>query len=352
MANPNEFSIFINHLWISLLKNMSKYLNELIENTEYNCVYTPDNFCELQHIFNNNLKPGDIIRLKSNTTYYGNLEIDNIHGNQDNYIQILGDNTSIINGNNIDYGRAITINNSSYVYFGLNPTNINSYGEGFILTNSQKGLYINNCNNITAQNLCINNIGDEGLHVMNNSFSCKILNNEIYNTGNYNKGFGEGIYCGSAVSNWIDGKADKTNNIIVSYNNVYNTTAECIDIKEGSYNGTVNNNIFNGSKLNNDNSADSWIDIKGENWIIKNNEMNITLQDGIQTHFIENSVPNLGCNNKISGNIMNCLNVKGDPCPGYAINISNKTTGNTVSSDNIYNNTANNGLTNIDLTVI
>lgn len=354
MSEGNKKKIFILIIaiiiyFLSFIRSAKKEKFETTGN------YIPKNFNELQQ-FCNNAKPGDIITLKPNTTYIGNLLINNINGTPNNYISIIGNSTSIISGTDISKSKVIEISNSSYVYFGLSTSNIDEFGKGYVLTNAQKGIFVNKCSYITIQNLNIYNIGYEGLHLLNNSSFCNVLNNNIHDTGKYQpeKGFGEGIYCGSAVSNWStysDGKPDRTNNITISYNNLYNIVSECLDIKEGTLNGLVSYNRFNGSYLNDANSADSWIDIKGENWTISNNIMDITLLDGIQTHFITNSVPNSGCNNIMSGNLMNCITSNSIPCKGYAININSKTTGNIVYSNNRYKN-ADKGLTNIPVSYI
>ena len=61
-----------------------------------------------------------------------------------------------------------------------------------------------------------------------------------------------------------------------------NITAEAIDIKEGTCNGTIIGNIFNGTGMSGQNFADSWIDVKGYNYVIENNTGDHSLRDGIQ----------------------------------------------------------------------
>jgi hypothetical protein len=343
--NLVSFGYLIKYNYIAINDN-----NLLIINS------SPSDFNELKTYFKN-AEAGDTITLLPDTTYYGNLIIDNIHGDENNYISIIGNNTSTIFGSNVENSFVIKISNSSYIYFGLKPIIFNEYGKGYNLTNAQKGIYVSSCENIIIQNLNIYNIGYEALHLLNNTSYCKVLNNNIHDTGLYNpeNGFSEGIYIGTSKSNWViendEAQPDETNNILISYNNLYNIISECVDIKEGTYNGTISYNTMNGSKLNDKNNANSWIDIKGEYWNILNNSMNVTLLDGIQTHFINDSVSNSGCNNTISGNIMNCITVNDTPCNGYAININSKTTGNIVYSNNIYQN-AKEGLTNIEVTQI
>jgi hypothetical protein len=310
-----------------------------------------------------NAQAGDIITLLPNTNYYGNLYITNKHGTADNYIKIIGDDTSAIIGaldpippNSDGFGPvAIKLTNCSYIYIGKEPTVNTENGKGFQLTTAKKGLYADNCSYITIQNLNIHNIGMEALHILNNSSFCNIYNNRIYNTGlgtdldpmvNDAK-FGEGIYVGSAYDNWaVKTIADETHDINIRYNYIYNTTAECIDVKEGTYNGLIESNYFNGEKLSSE-YADSWIDIKGTLWNIYDNEGYITLTNGFQIHAIDTGSVDThsGWNNVIYDNCLNCLQPNGSPCLYYAIEIASDTCGNIVYDNNIAYNT-NKGLCN------
>ena len=300
---------------------------------------------------------GDIITLLPNTNYYGNLFIKDKTD-----IKIIGDNTSAIIGTQtINNSYVIKLNNCQNIYFGIEPNpNIDikeQNGQGYHLTTALKGFYAENCSNITIQNLNIHNIGMEGLHILHDSSFCNIYNNRIYDTGlginpdttvNDAK-FGEGIYIGSAYDNWDDKTiADKTHDINIYYNNVYNTTAECVDIKEGTYNGVVESNYFDGKKMVAE-YADSWIDIKGEYWIICYNECKYTITNGIKTFKINTNgvVPNSGSYNSIWGNTMNCIQPNDDTNVKYAVFIDSHTHDNKVYSTNSYTNAIN--LTNIDV---
>jgi hypothetical protein len=48
--------------------------------------------------------------------------------------------------------------------------------------------------------------------------------------------------------------------------------AESIDIKEGTTGGELSGNIFDGSGQSGENFADSWVDIKGNGYLIRNNK--------------------------------------------------------------------------------
>jgi hypothetical protein len=294
-----------------------------------------------------NAQAGDIITLLPNTNYYGNLYINDKHGTADNYIQIIGDNTSAIIGalDPITDGfgpYVIKLTNCSYIYIGQKPIVNTENGLGFQLKNANKGLYADNCSNITIQNLDIHDIGEEGVHFLNNSTMCNIYNNKIYDTGSLEPEYGEGIYIGSSYNNWPKDPLipDETHDINICYNYIYNTTTECIDVKEGTYNGLIESNYFNGEKLNGE-YADSWIDIKGTSWNISDNEGYITLINGFQIHSIDTGdvVTHSGWNNYMYDNCLNCIQPNGSDCLDYAIQIASDTCGNIVYHNNIAYNT-------------
>lgn len=54
-------------------------------------------------------------------------------------------------------------------------------------------------------------------------------------------------------------------------NRIVDTRAEPIDIKEGSTGGVVRDNELGGDAVAGQNSADSWIDVKGNGYLIANN---------------------------------------------------------------------------------
>ena len=155
--------------------------------------------------------------------------------------------------------------------------------------------------------------------------------------------YGEGIYVGSAKSNWasIMGSAttpDRSDNVLIEKNAIINTTAEGIDIKEGTTGGRIIQNTFHRAGWSGENSADSWVDIKGNRYTISGNTGDATLLDAFQVHSV---LTGWGGKNAFSWNT-----VKGG-VPGYEVNMASKTPGNTVKCDSTV---AAQGLTNIDCT--
>ena len=129
-------------------------------------------------------------------------------------------------------------------------------------------------------------IGDEAVHLRNFSTDNVVRGNTISDTGHRKPKFGEGIYVGTAESNWCDFsncEIDRSDRNVIEGNTIFDTTSESIDIKEGTTGGIVRGNTFDGSSLD---EADSWVDIKGNDWIIEDNVGVNSYLDGFQTHEI------------------------------------------------------------------
>jgi hypothetical protein len=120
-------------------------------------------------------------------------------------------------------------------------------------------------------------------------------------TGLREEKFGEGSYVGSAVSNWcqISGcEPDRSDRNIIIGNDIRETTAEAVDLKEGITGGVVADNTFDGSGLKGD--ADSWVDVKGNGWLIQANHGRTAERSGFQ---VNHQADGWGRNNLFDGNI-------------------------------------------------
>ena len=136
------------------------------------------------------------------------------------------------------------------------------------------------------------------------------------------------MYLGSATSNWktySNGKPDTSDRNRVIGNTISYTGAESIDIKEGSTGGIIANNRFDGTNMSGENYADSWLDVKGNNYTVTGNSGANSILDGIQVH---NVVSGWGNNNVFKAN---SVNVNG---PGVGFNIQSKAVGTVVYCDN------------------
>ena len=223
---------------------------------------------------------------------------------------------------------------------------------GFTLTNGLKGLMVDGARNCVVDSIKVYNIGEEGIHLRKFSSQNIIQNSEISYVGLKTPDYGEGVYIGSAKSNWAtytNGNPDNcdSNKVI---NNIIGPgiTAECIDIKEGTTGGLIFGNYFDATGITGANSGDSWIDVKGNHYLIEENEGfypgGSIFKDGYQVHVAYNGWGNY---NEFRNNVSNVN------AAGYGFNIqlsgSNGTsTGNKVFNNNIVNG-AGSGISNVPL---
>jgi hypothetical protein len=157
---------------------------------------------------------------------------------------------------------------------------------GFSVTNGQKGVMADSTVGTVVQGLTVHGIGDEAIHLRDNSTDNVVLANTIRETGLRRDDYGEGVYVGTAVSNWCtytNCQPDRSDRNVIKDNDIAEVTSEAIDLKEGTTGGAVIGNTFDGSRVT---GADSWVDVKGNNYLIQGNTGTTAPQDGFQTHQI------------------------------------------------------------------
>ncbi|GLY88553.1 right-handed parallel beta-helix repeat-containing protein [Actinoallomurus iriomotensis] len=258
-------------------------------------------------------KAGDVIRLTAGT-YTGKF-VAQASGTSDKPIFLCGDATAILDGGGVKAGYAFHLDKASYWRL-----------IGFSVRNSQKGVMADGSSGSVIQGLTVHDIGDEAIHLRGFSTGDTVQYNKIYNTGLRRAKFGEGVYLGSAQSNWSNssgGKPDKSDNNVVR-GNVIRATAEAIDIKEGTSGGRVLDNVFDGSALGGDKFNDSWVDVKGNGYLIQGNSGKKTLKDGFQIHQI---IKGGGTGNVFRGNTIDLSGADG-------VGINDTVGGNTIACDN------------------
>ncbi len=261
-------------------------------------------------------QPGDLIQL-ADGQYTGHF-VGNRAANAKAPITVRGSRNAVIDGGSISEGYGFHLDKADYWRL-----------EGFTIQNGQKGVMTDQTHGAVITGLLVRNVGDEGIHLRNFSTDNFVVGCTVNGTGRKERGFGEGIYIGTAKSNWerfSGGKPDNSDRNQIIGNTISGITAEAVDIKEATTGGVLSNNTFDGSTITGANSADSWVDVKGNNWRIEGNIGVNSPKDGIQTHVI---IDGWGTGNIITGNK---LDVRG---PGYGVSIDkpNKTQ-NIVSCSN------------------
>lgn len=291
-----------------------------------------------------NAKPGSVITLADGIyqgrqlatipiggKYYTGSFILTKSGTPNNPIVIQGSRNAIIDGNGLGGTYGFYLINANYVHL-----------KGFTVANAQKGIILDNSSNNLISGVEVKETGMEGIHLRSFSSNNTVSNNYIHHigrdkkTGTINEGYAEGVYIGTANSNWgtyTDGKVDTSDNNKIIGNRIEHTGGEGIDVKEGTSNGLIENNTFDNAGIAGG-FADSWIDIKGNNWTIRGNRGINALKDGYQIHgvytgwgnnniFTNNKAENVKAygfwvQNNVKGNIISCTNTAPSAPSGVA----------------------------------
>ncbi|XP_021949952.1 uncharacterized protein LOC110847331 [Folsomia candida] len=235
--------------------------------------------------------PGDVIILQDNTEFNGFFRAE-VSGTAQDRIVIQGTSTSVLTG----WSSAFNLEASYYTL------------RGFTIANAKKGILIDGGNFNVLEDLTIHTIDEEGVHFRFFSSDNIVQNCEIYDTGITRPGYGEGVYIGQDYSKWASpNEPDKCDRNIVRNNRIGPCGGENIDIKEGSCCGLIEGNTFDGRGMSFVNSDDSWIDVKGSDYLIQNNTGVYSIKDGIQvrTHMPPGGVS--GCRNIFRNNLFNLI---------------------------------------------
>jgi F5/8 type C domain/Right handed beta helix region len=274
-----------------------------------------------------NALPGDEIRM-ADGTYAGRFIISR-SGTAAAPIVLTGSRAAVINGGGTGSGRIVQLQADNWRLVG------------FTVTNGQKGIMALGAHNTIIDGVRVHHIGDEAIHFRDASTDNTVQNSDVSDTGLREPGFGEGLYFGQAVSNWVNGQPDRSDRNKAINNKIGpNVRAESLDIKEGTTGGEVRGNTFDGAGMTGANFADSWLDVKGNGYRITGNRGTTALLDGYQTHV---AVSGWGNNNVFNGNTVDVR------ASGFGFNINRSTTGNVVCSNNIVTN-AGSGAANVPLT--
>jgi hypothetical protein len=267
------------------------------------------------------VRPGDSIRMKPGT-YAGEFEVTE-SGTAAKPIELCGPKAAVLDGGESDGGYTLHLDGVSHWRI-----------LGFSLRGGQKGLMADGATRNLIDGISVTGTGDEAIHLRANS------TDNVRDTGLREEKYGEGIYIGTAESNWCDISKcdpDRSDRNVIRNNDVAGTTAESVDIKEGTTGGVLMDNTFSGADMT---EGDSWVDVKGNAWTIDGNRGTAAPEDGFQVHQI---LDGWGQKNVFKNNVA----VVGTD--GYGINVTKRHDGNVVDCSNVAR-SAGAGLTTIDCT--
>lgn len=271
--------------------------------------------------------PGDYIHL-ANGTYHGHFAA-RVSGTAIHRITMCGSRRAILNGGSLITG------------YGLHVTASYWTAAGFSVTNSLKGVMLDRARYVVLRGLAVYRIGDEGVHFRTYSSFDLLEQSTIQDVGLAHPHNGEGVYVGSAKLHWLTytaGHTDRSDrNRIVGNTIGPRTTAESVDVKEGTSGTVISGNTFSGLGMNTTAGADSWVDLKGNDALVTGNTGVSAPLDGFQTHVI---LAGWGNRNVFRANRADVGGL------GYGFRIRTTGIGNVVGCDNVVTN-ATSGLANL-----
>lgn len=256
--------------------------------------------------------PGDVLAL-SETRYVGAFTVTR-SGTAEAPVTLCGTAGAVIDGGGTGSGYGLHLDGADHWHL-----------TGFTVTNAAKGIVLDASDFNTLEALTVTGVGDEAIHLRTHSSDNTITGTTIARTGLVQPDFGEGIYVGSAVSNWCrytDCAPDASDRNTIVGNDISGVTAEAIDVKEGTTAGVVQGNTLASAAT--DTPA---IGLKGNEWQILENRMMAADADGLAVFVIEEG---WGQRNVIGGNT---FTVGGD---WLAVRFTGaaRTTGNLLRCDN------------------
>lgn len=216
--------------------------------------------------------------------------------------------------------------------YGLHLVGANYWRlEGFTVSSASKGIVLDGSSHVSITGVRVTDIGAEGVHFRSFSSDNTLDRSEVDHTGVSKPNFGEGVYVGSAKSNWgkySHGAPDTSDRNQIVDNQITATRAEDIDVKEGSTGGALRGNTLDGSEIAGKNSADSWIDVKGNDYTVSGNHGTHSLLDGFQVHV---PLAGWGRRNTFSNNVLDVQ------APGVGIWLQNTAVdqGNVIRCSNV-----------------
>jgi hypothetical protein len=232
-------------------------------------------------------------------------------------ITLCGGRGAVLEGQTISQGYVLHLNKASWWRL-----------EGFSVEGGQKGVVTDGVTHDVIDGLYVHNIGDEAIHLRDFSSYNTVSHNVVRDTGLHTQFYGEGIYVGTAHKNWCKYSGcqpDASDHNVITGNNIASTSAENIDIKEGTTAGTIAGNHLDGTGMVSS-AATSWVNVKGNGWTIENNTGINSIGDGFSVHQV---YPGWGLGNVFRGN-----NVTFNG-PGYGIYVQSEHLGTLVACSNV-----------------
>jgi hypothetical protein len=222
------------------------------------------------------LRPGDTLYIRGE--YHGQdamFQAGTLRGEEGNWISIRSypGERALLSGLGPHTGRS-KIMGGQYVLFS-----------GFAITNQNHGLFVESNGDIKSTHVILDNLhvfatGQEAVKVWDNSSFVTVQNSVIHDAGVWrDNSNGEGIYTGQGSGGTF---TDNTNHLHARNNLIYNTKCEGIDIKSGTHDFLVENNIFYNNNTNHS------FDVGAIE--ISSNRLVLQVYEGNPNHVVRNNI--------------------------------------------------------------
>ncbi|MFE6233703.1 right-handed parallel beta-helix repeat-containing protein [Cellulosimicrobium sp. NPDC057862] len=167
--------------------------------------------------------------------------------------------------------------------------------QGVTVQHAQKGIMVDSSDHVTIDAVTVHDLDMEGIHFRSSSAYGVVRGSTIHDTGQNLRGMGEGVYVGSA-----NDYSDRSDHVQILDNTIGPLVrGENVDVKEGTTGGRIAGNTFVGDGLTGANYDDSWVDVKGNDYVVEDNVGTATTKSGFQTH---QQSPGWGCGTVFRGN--------------------------------------------------
>jgi hypothetical protein len=242
---------------------------------------------------------------------------------------VCGTRAAVLDGGSAAAGNGVTVSGS---WWNL---------AGFTVRNSQSGVVVQGGRGNVLDGLEIHTIGQDGVWVTGGSRGTIIKRSSIHHTGAPgSERYGRAIQLGSWNGNWAGGVPDRSDSTQVLDNQLgpY-VTAEHVLVREGTTGGLIANNVIDGTgQVQSESWIDSWMELLGNGYTVRDNRGARALRDGFQ---VREELAGWGSNNVFSGNTADVQ------AAGYGYRISGS--GNVLKCSNSAT-TAAQGLSNVACT--
>ena len=258
--------------------------------------------------------PGTVVRLAPGS-YGANIDVAT-QATPDKPVWICGPRTAVVDNADITKGYGFRVTGATNVVIA-----------GMTVRNVQKGVAVLGGKGVTVADLRVENIGDEAVHLKNQTTDSTVIGNSIALTGLSSPNYGEGVYIGTAEGNWClyNGCApDTSDRNLVAFNDIRSTTAEPMEAKAGTSDGTMWKNTLDGAAITSS-DTDSLVQVMGNGWVVAGNTGTHTPADAIQ---VWNTTAGYGLGNIVYGNGV------ADALPGYGVRMPYADGGNVVGCSN------------------